>query len=84
MGKKKKDKEAIYFCDGKKCGRYNEEPKSLLENLLQKSDCGVSLKKMKCQGLCKKAPVFYLPTTKKYKKRVDVAKATKMAEKVLT
>lgn len=83
MGKNKKDKEVIYFCDGKKCGRCNEEPKTLLENLLQSSDCGVSLKKMKCQGLCKKAPVFYLPASKKYKKRVDIAKATKMAEQII-
>jgi len=80
VGKNKKDKDTIYFCDGKKCGKYNQEAKTCLENLLQGSNCGVSLKKMKCQGLCKKAPVFYLPSSKKYKKRVDIAKATKMAE----
>lgn len=83
VGKGKKDSKAIYFCDGKKCCRYNDAPKSLLENLLKTQCCDISLKKMKCQGMCKKAPVFYLPSIKKYKKNVDIEKATKIAEKYL-
>jgi len=77
--------EIVYFCDGKKCCRYNEEPKSCFKALV--ADAGmeslVSLEKMKCQGMCKKAPVFYLDSKKKYKKEVTKKKAMKIFEKYI-
>lgn len=57
--KKKKKEKVIYFCDGKKCCRYNDEVKDCLKNLVKESGLiKVSVEKMKCQGMCKQAPVI--------------------------
>ncbi|HLW42464.1 MAG TPA: (2Fe-2S) ferredoxin domain-containing protein [Flavobacterium sp.] len=83
MGKCKTSCEVIYFCDGKKCCRYNEEAKSCIKELLKETGLNknISLEKMKCQGMCKKAPVFYIDSEKKYKKEVTVKKAKKLFDK---
>lgn len=83
MGKYKTSCEVIYFCDGKKCCRYNEEAKSCIKELLKETGLNknISLEKMKCQGMCKKAPVFYIDSEKKYKKEVTVKKAKKLFDK---
>ncbi len=49
MSKCKSFNEVIYFCDGKKCCRYNEEAKSCLKELLNDTGLNknVSLEKMK-------------------------------------
>lgn len=75
----------LYFCDGKKCCRYNKEAKSCFQQLMQDLDLKqeVSLQKMKCQGMCKSAPVFYIQSHKKYKKEVDKKKAKKIFAKYL-
>ncbi len=85
MGKNKNAEEVLYFCDGKKCCRYNEEAKSCFETLLKENGLkeAVSFEKMKCQGMCKSAPVFYLDSHKKYKKEVDKKKAQKIFEKYI-
>lgn len=59
MGKKSKEK-VILFCDGKKCCKYNSEVKECFKDLVNEAGLKdfVSVKKMKCQGLCKHAPVF--------------------------
>lgn len=57
--KKKKKEKVIYFCDGKKCCRYNDEVKDCLKSLVEDSGLiKVSVEKMKCQGMCKQAPVI--------------------------
>jgi (2Fe-2S) ferredoxin len=59
MGKKKKEK-VILFCDGKKCCKYNAEIKECFKGLVKEAglkDC-VTVEKMKCQGLCKQAPII--------------------------
>ncbi len=85
MGKCKTSCEVIYFCDGKKCCRYNEEAKSCIKKLLNESGLNnsVSLEKMKCQGMCKSAPVFYIDSEKKYKKEVTTKKAKKLFDKYI-
>jgi len=85
MGKCKTSCEVIYFCDGKKCCRYNEEAKSCIKELLKETGLNknISLEKMKCQGMCKKAPVFYIDSEKKYKKEVTVKKAKKLFDKYI-
>lgn len=79
---KKKDK-TVYFCDGKKCCKYNKEAKSCLEELIGCSGLCISLEKMKCQGKCKSAPVFYIKHKDVYKKEVTEKKAKKLFEKYL-
>ncbi|MBQ0117156.1 MAG: (2Fe-2S) ferredoxin domain-containing protein [Flavobacterium sp.] len=85
MSKDKPCEKIVFFCDGKKCCRYNEDVKSTFNELI--STCGLAeavvLKKMKCQGMCKKAPIFYLPENDKYKKEVSVSKAQKIFEKYI-
>ncbi|HLV52143.1 MAG TPA: (2Fe-2S) ferredoxin domain-containing protein [Flavobacterium sp.] len=85
MGKCKTSCEVIYFCDGKKCCRYNEEAKSCIKELLKETGLNknIALEKMKCQGMCKKAPVFYIDSEKKYKKEVTVKKAKKLFDKYI-
>ncbi|MBA5793726.1 (2Fe-2S) ferredoxin domain-containing protein [Flavobacterium sp. xlx-214] len=75
--------DVIYFCDGKKCCRYNEEAKSCIKSLLSETGLNksISLEKMKCQGMCKSAPVFYIDSEKKYKKEVTKKKAKKIFDK---
>jgi NADH:ubiquinone oxidoreductase subunit E len=60
MGKSKKSDKVIYFCDGKKCCKYNKEVKDCLKGLVKESGLKeiVSIEKMKCQGMCKQAPVI--------------------------
>lgn len=60
MGKDKKDAKVIYFCDGKKCCKYNKEVKDCLKGLIVENDLKkkVVVEKMKCQGMCKQAPVM--------------------------
>jgi NADH:ubiquinone oxidoreductase subunit E len=85
MGKVKKAKHTILVCDGKKCCRYNEEAKDCFKMLLEESgltDC-CSIGKMKCQGMCKKAPVVYLPVHDVYKKEVGKKKAKKIFEEYI-
>lgn len=83
MSKCKSSCEIIYFCDGKKCCRYNDEAKSCLKDLIKDAGLSktVSVEKMKCQGMCKSAPVFYIDSEKKYKKEVTKKKAQKIFEK---
>lgn len=85
MEQDKPCEKVVFFCDGKKCCRYNDEAKSTFNELI--SDCGLAeivvLKKMKCQGICKQAPVFYLPNNDKYKKEVSGKKAKKIFEKYI-
>ena len=85
MNKIKKDSNSIYICDGKKCCRYNEAMKSCLESLVENTEVtnSLQLKTMKCQGMCKKAPVVYLSYCDKYKKEVTVKKAQKIYQKYL-
>ncbi len=83
MSKVKKGERTIFICDGKKCCRYNEEAKSCFKDLLTEAglDNTYSLSKMKCQGMCKKAPVVYLSEFDKYKKEVSKKKAKKIFDK---
>lgn len=59
MGKKNKEK-VILFCDGKKCCKYNAEVKECFKDLVKEAGLKdtVSVQKMKCQGLCKQAPII--------------------------
>lgn len=82
IGMKKQNK-VVYFCDGKKCCKYNQEAKECLEELISKSGLCIALQRMKCQGKCKSAPVFYLEHEDKYKKEVNRNKAIKIFEKHL-
>ncbi len=79
---KNKDK-TVYFCDGKKCCKYNKEAKSSLEELIGCSGLCISLEKMKCQGKCKSAPGFYIEHKDIYKKEVTEKKAKKIFDKYL-
>jgi len=85
MSKCKSFNEVIYFCNGKKCCRYNEEAKSCISNLISETGLNksVSLEKMKCQGMCKSAPIFYINSEKKYKKEVSKKKAKKLFNKYI-
>ncbi|SCY87493.1 (2Fe-2S) ferredoxin domain-containing protein [Flavobacterium caeni] len=60
MGKAKKSDKVIYLCDGKKCCRYNDEVKQCFKELVKEAGLkkNVSIEKMKCQGMCKQAPVI--------------------------
>jgi NADH:ubiquinone oxidoreductase subunit E len=60
MGKSKKSEKVVYFCDGKKCCKYNKEIKDCLHDLVKENDLKkqVVIEKMKCQGMCKQAPVI--------------------------
>lgn len=60
MGKAKKSEKVIYFCDGKKCCKYNKEIKDCLKDLVKDNGLKdkVAIEKMKCQGICKQAPVL--------------------------
>lgn len=60
MGKSKKSEKIIYLCDGKKCCKYNKEVKDCLKDLVKENGLKkkVTLEKMKCQGMCKQAPVL--------------------------
>jgi len=86
MSKVKKGERTIFVCDGKKCCRYNEDAKACFEDLLKESGLGAdyALCKMKCQGMCKKAPVVYLSEHDTYKKEVTKKKAKKIFEKYVT
>ncbi|AWG25571.1 (2Fe-2S) ferredoxin domain-containing protein [Flavobacterium kingsejongi] len=83
MGKKDEKEQVIFFCDGKKCGKYNKDPKAYLKE--QIVDFGledkVTFRKMDCQGMCKKAPIFCLEPQDIWKKEVTVKKAKKLFEK---
>ncbi len=79
-----KDKpKTIYFCEGKKCCRHNKQAKAYFEELIEGSGLCIALEKMKCQGKCKKAPIFYIEHTATYKKEVTKKKAKKIFEKHL-
>lgn len=82
MAHKEKDK-VVYFCDGKKCCKYNQEAKDCLKELIEESGLCIALQKMKCQGKCKNAPVFYIEHKDMYKKEVTSKKARKIFEKHL-
>ncbi len=86
MSKVKKGERTIFVCDGKKCCRYNEEAKACFQDLLTESglESDYNLCKMKCQGMCKKAPVVYLSEHDTYKKEVTKKKAKKIFEKYVT
>lgn len=73
----------VYFCDGKKCCKYNQEAKNCLKNLIETSGLCIALEKMKCQGKCKKAPIFYIEHKDVYKKEVTKKKSKKLFEKHL-
>ena len=86
MSKVKKGERTIFVCDGKKCCRYNEEAKACFADLLAESgmEADYALCKMKCQGMCKKAPVVYLSEHDTYKKEVTKKKAKKIFEKYVS
>ncbi|WP_413513480.1 (2Fe-2S) ferredoxin domain-containing protein [Myroides odoratus] len=86
MSKVMKGERTIFVCEGKKCCRYNEEAKACFEDLLEESGLGTEyvLCKMKCQGMCKKAPVVYLSEFDTYKKEVTKKKAKKIFDKYIT
>lgn len=82
MGKAKKIEKVIYFCNGKKCCKYNKEIKDCLKDLVKDNGLKekVAIEKMKCQGMCKQAPVLCI-----YKNecigKVSVKEAKKLFEK---
>lgn len=83
--KKKNEEKIIFFCNGKKCGKYNKEPKDYLKKKI--AEFGLEEKvcvlKMDCQGMCKKAPVVYIQPKDIWKKEVTEKKAKKIFEKYL-
>lgn len=81
--KKKDEKTIIFFCNGKKCGKYNKEPKDYLKKQIVEFglEDKVCVSKMDCQGMCKKAPVLYIQPKDIWKKEVSVKKAKKLFEK---
>ncbi|MCC9043732.1 (2Fe-2S) ferredoxin domain-containing protein [Myroides sp. M-43] len=85
MSKVKKGERTIFVCDGKKCCRYNEETKSCFKALLEESGLSddYSVCKMKCQGMCKSAPVVYISSHDKYKKEVGAKKAKKIFQEYI-
>lgn len=85
MSKVKKGEQTIFVCDGKKCCRYNDEAKSCFKALLEENNLAgqYSICKMKCQGMCKSAPVVYLSEHDTYKKEVGKKKAQKIFEKYI-
>lgn len=86
MSKVKKGERTIFVCDGKKCCRYNDEAKSCFKELLEENGMAndYSICKMKCQGMCKSAPVVYLSAHDKFKKEVGKKKAAKIFEKYIS
>lgn len=86
MSKLKKGENVIFYCDGKKCCRYNEEAKSCFESLLKEHglESNYELQKMKCQGMCKKAPIVYISSSDTYKKEVGKKKAEKIVMNILS
>jgi len=85
MGKSKSSCNVVYFCDGKKCCRYNDEAKSCFKSLISESglEDKIVFERMKCQGMCKKAPIFYIESEKEFKKEVTEKKAKKIFEKYI-
>jgi (2Fe-2S) ferredoxin len=81
--KKKDEKTIIFFCNGKKCGKYNKEPKDYLKKQIVEFglEDKVCVSKMDCQGMCKKAPVLCIQPKDIWKKEVSVKKAKKLFEK---
>lgn len=81
--KKKDEKTIIFFCNGKKCGKYNKEPKDYLKKQIVEFglEDKVCVSKMDCQGMCKKAPVLYIQPKDVWKKEFSVKKAKKLFEK---
>lgn len=79
----KNKQKTLYFCDGKKCCKYNKEVKDCFVELIENSGLCIALEKMKCQGKCKNAPVFYIKHKDVYKKEVTQKKARKIFEKHL-
>lgn len=59
MGKKEKGEKVIFFCDGKKCCKYNSEIKDCLKSMVKEAGLKdtIAIEKMKCRGMCKQAPV---------------------------
>ncbi len=80
-----KKERVVYYCDGKKCCKYNQEAKSCLRSLIKDSSKSnsISLERMKCQGMCKQAPVFYIEAHDVYKKEVCKKKAEKLFKKYI-
>ena len=81
--KKKEEKKIIFFCNGKKCSKYNSEPKEYLKKQIVEFglEDKVAISKMDCQKMCKKAPVFCIEPNDVWKKEVTVKKAQKIFEK---
>ncbi len=86
MSKVRKGEPVIFMCDGKKCCRYNEEAKSCFKQLLSENGLtdDYEIQKMKCQGMCKKAPIVYLSQADVYKKEVTRKKAEKIFHKYVS
>jgi len=59
MGKKKKSESVIFLCDGKKCCKYNQDVKDCFKDMVKENGLKkqIEIKKTKCQGMCKQAPV---------------------------
>ena len=59
MAKSKSSEKVIYLCDGKKCCKYNSEVRQCFKELVKEAGLkyNVYVEKMKCQGMCKQAPV---------------------------
>lgn len=85
MKEKKKEGSGrvIYFCDGKKCCKYNEEAKKCFKGLLKEAELKeeVALEKMECCGKCKKAPIFCIQPKNVWKGKVSEKKAKALFEK---
>lgn len=82
MSKLKNSEKVIYFCNGKKCCKYNKEVKDCLKNLVKDNGLKdkVVIAKMKCQGICKQAPVFCIHKNECVGK-VSTKEAKKLFEK---
>lgn len=79
----KAPKETIYMCKGKKCSRYNQKNLSFLQKELAENDLEpfIKFKKMKCQKMCKHAPVYYFKKKDTHKKEVTIKKIKKWLDK---
>lgn len=87
MKKKKEDSsKVIYFCDGKKCCKYNKDIIHCFNELLNETGLKekVSLGKMECCGKCKKAPIFCIQPKNIWKGKVSEKKAKALFEKHIT
>ncbi|WP_306352132.1 (2Fe-2S) ferredoxin domain-containing protein [Flavobacterium sp. '19STA2R22 D10 B1'] len=80
MGKKEAVDKVIFFCDGKKCCKYNKDVKKCFSELVNEAGLKgeVSIEKMKCSGMCKKAPVFCIQPKDIWKGEVSEKKAKKL------